>query len=143
MRDARAPLRVAANRGLFVVIAFAFVAGPLAAQEIDFAHDIVPILKARCAECHTNGKRKGDVALDTREAPSLRLAQPSRGGLSRCFLAHHDLLSVANSPTPAWSPGGSGRSSDCHWQHEVWLTGRTGLPQCQQARLLASTSFRC
>jgi hypothetical protein len=33
--------------------------------KIDFAHDIVPILKARCAECHTNGKYK-DRCLSTR-----------------------------------------------------------------------------
>jgi len=42
----------------------------LGAQEpkkIDFAHDIVPILKARCAECHTNGKYKGSLSFDTRE----------------------------------------------------------------------------
>jgi hypothetical protein len=42
----------------------------LPAQEtakIDFVHDIVPILKANCAECHTNGKYKGSVSLDTRE----------------------------------------------------------------------------
>ena len=36
-------------------------------KKIDFAHDIVPILKARCAECHTNGKYKGSLSLDTRE----------------------------------------------------------------------------
>ena len=37
------------------------------AKKIDFAHDIAPILKARCAECHTNGKYKGSVSFDTRE----------------------------------------------------------------------------
>jgi Protein of unknown function (DUF1549)/Protein of unknown function (DUF1553)/Planctomycete cytochrome C len=37
-------------------------------KKIDFAHDIVPILKARCAECHTNGKYKGSFSLDSREA---------------------------------------------------------------------------
>ncbi|MSQ94728.1 MAG: DUF1549 domain-containing protein [Gemmataceae bacterium] len=36
-------------------------------KKIDFAHDIAPILKARCAECHTNGKYKGSVSFDTRE----------------------------------------------------------------------------
>ena len=39
-----------------------------AQKPIDFAHDIVPIIKARCAECHTNGKYKGSFSLDTREA---------------------------------------------------------------------------
>jgi hypothetical protein len=37
------------------------------AKKIDFAHDILPILKARCAECHTNGKYKGSISFDTRE----------------------------------------------------------------------------
>lgn len=36
-------------------------------KKIDFVHDIVPVIKARCAECHTNGKYKGGVSFDTRE----------------------------------------------------------------------------
>src|SRR5437588_3811671 len=36
-------------------------------KKVDFAHDIVPLLKARCAECHTNGKYKASLSLDTRE----------------------------------------------------------------------------
>src|ERR1043165_203895 len=36
-------------------------------KKIDFVHDIAPILKARCAECHINGKYKGSVSMDTRE----------------------------------------------------------------------------
>ena len=39
-----------------------------APRPIDFAHDIVPILKARCAECHTSGKYKGGLSLDSRAA---------------------------------------------------------------------------
>jgi hypothetical protein len=35
---------------------------------VDFAHDVVPLLKARCAKCHTNGEYKGSFSLDTREA---------------------------------------------------------------------------
>lgn len=38
------------------------------AKPIDFAHDILPLLKARCAECHTNGKYRGSLSMDTREA---------------------------------------------------------------------------
>src|ERR1700722_6873518 len=34
----------------------------------DFAHDVVPILKARCSKCHTNGTYKGGLSFDTREA---------------------------------------------------------------------------
>ena len=36
--------------------------------KLDFAHDIVPILKKHCAECHSNGKYKGSLSLDTRES---------------------------------------------------------------------------
>lgn len=42
-------------------------AGPAKDAAIDFAHDVMPLLKARCAECHTNGKYKGSVSFDTRE----------------------------------------------------------------------------
>src|SRR5687767_14705707 len=35
-------------------------------DKIDFAHDVVPILKAKCAGCHTNGTYKGGLSLDTR-----------------------------------------------------------------------------
>jgi cytochrome c553 len=33
----------------------------------DFAHEVVPVLKAHCAKCHTNGTYKGGLSLDTRE----------------------------------------------------------------------------
>jgi Protein of unknown function (DUF1553)/Protein of unknown function (DUF1549)/Planctomycete cytochrome C len=52
---------------LFTVIAIAH-ASPAAdpPKAIDFAHDVVPILKARCAKCHTNGTYKGSISFDTR-----------------------------------------------------------------------------
>jgi hypothetical protein len=37
-------------------------------KPVDFAHDIVPLIRARCAECHADGKSKGSFSLDTREA---------------------------------------------------------------------------
>ena len=49
----------------FLLLPAALHAGD--AKKIDFVHDIAPILKARCAECHTNGKYKGGVSFDTRE----------------------------------------------------------------------------
>jgi hypothetical protein len=39
---------------------------PRAEQRVDFAHDILPLLKARCVACHTGGKYKGGLSLDTR-----------------------------------------------------------------------------
>ena len=53
-----------------VLLAFASLGDPARAQppkKVDFAHDIIPLLKARCAECHTSGKYKGSFSLDTRE----------------------------------------------------------------------------
>lgn len=35
-------------------------------QKIDFAHQIVPILKKHCVKCHTNGTYKGGLSLDNR-----------------------------------------------------------------------------
>jgi cytochrome c553 len=47
----------------------ATVLGALAPGEpIDFAHDVLPLLRARCARCHTAGEHKGDVSMDTRAA---------------------------------------------------------------------------
>jgi hypothetical protein len=39
-----------------------------APARVDFAHDIVPLIRSRCAECHTAGKSKGSLSLDTRES---------------------------------------------------------------------------
>ena len=39
-----------------------------AGDRVDFAHDVLPLLKARCAECHTAGKSKGGVSFNTRAA---------------------------------------------------------------------------
>ncbi len=51
--------------GLFL---FFTAAGPLTAKEIDFAHDIVPILKEHCGKCHTGDQKKGSFSLNTRES---------------------------------------------------------------------------
>ena len=37
------------------------------AKAVDFAHEVVPILKKHCAECHTAGKHKGGFTMNTRE----------------------------------------------------------------------------
>jgi hypothetical protein len=60
------------SRFLYSALAFFSVSalpcpGQTELARVDFAHDIVPLLKARCAECHTSGKYKGSFSLDTRE----------------------------------------------------------------------------
>ncbi len=37
-------------------------------KQIDFAHDVLPLLKTACAECHSNGTYQGSFSLDTRES---------------------------------------------------------------------------
>lgn len=44
---------------------FAWRAG---AAEVDFAHDVIPLLQKHCASCHSNGTYKGSMSIDTREA---------------------------------------------------------------------------
>ncbi len=56
------------------IVFFTFVAiscftnFPVAAERVDFAHDILPILKTACAECHSNGTYKAGFSIDTRES---------------------------------------------------------------------------
>jgi hypothetical protein len=54
-----------------------------APKKVDFIHDIVPVIKARCAECHTNGKYRGSFSLDTRAAMlRSKAVVPGKSGLS-------------------------------------------------------------
>jgi hypothetical protein len=50
-----------------LVIGSCLLSHGVAAEPVDFAHEIAPLFKARCAECHTSGKYKGSFSLDTRE----------------------------------------------------------------------------
>lgn len=42
--------------------------GFAAAAEVDFAHDVLPLLKQHCVECHANGTYKASLSFDTRES---------------------------------------------------------------------------
>jgi mono/diheme cytochrome c family protein len=58
------------NRFALASLLLSWLTLPCAAQQakpVDFAHDVVPIIKSRCAECHTNGKYKGSLSMDTRD----------------------------------------------------------------------------
>ncbi len=50
------------------VLAWAGVASSQAADKVDFAKDIVPLLQKSCIECHGPEKQKGKLRLDTKEA---------------------------------------------------------------------------
>src|SRR5438552_18546819 len=54
------------------------------AAKIDFAHAIVPILKAHCVECHGGRRHEGDFSLNTRESIlAARVAEPGKAAGSR------------------------------------------------------------
>ncbi|MEI6657180.1 MAG: DUF1549 domain-containing protein [Planctomycetota bacterium] len=58
------------------------------AQAVDFTHEVVPILRKHCGECHTGDARQGGFSLNTRE----------------------DLLAGGDSGTPGLVPGASATS---------------------------------
>ena len=41
-------------------------AASLGAAPVDFAHEVVPILRKHCGECHTGDKKKGSFSMNTR-----------------------------------------------------------------------------
>jgi hypothetical protein len=73
------------SRCTLAVILFAGLVAPAPAadKKIDFAHDVVPILRAKCSKCHTNGTYKGGMSLDTRaEVLKSEAAVPGKSGMS-------------------------------------------------------------
>lgn len=45
---------------------FSVVASVACAADLDFAHDVLPILRTRCGGCHAGGADKGGLSLETR-----------------------------------------------------------------------------
>jgi hypothetical protein len=65
------------TRALLLPLLAASIASPLAAQKVDFARQVLPILESRCVECHASPhtgpdgrlkKPKGGVAFDHKDA---------------------------------------------------------------------------
>jgi mono/diheme cytochrome c family protein len=52
----------------FTLLGLLMAAPARAAAEVDFAHDVLPLLKQHCAKCHTNGTYKASLSMDTRGA---------------------------------------------------------------------------
>lgn len=52
---------------LFAACFFAFSPQGVSAAEPDFSHDIVPILKKHCVDCHGDKEAKGGFSLNNRE----------------------------------------------------------------------------
>lgn len=71
--------------GCFILFALAGLipsASSLAA-EVDFVHDVAPILKKRCIECHLGKDPKGEVSFESRQMlVESKLVVPGKGGES-------------------------------------------------------------
>ena len=75
-----------ARAGMRLVVVWCLTATTVSA--VDFAHDVVPLIKKHCGECHTADARQGGFSMNTRE----------------------DLLAGGDSGTPSLIPGDSARS---------------------------------
>ena len=59
-------------RAMMAILAVVAAASSVTAEDvepaIDFAHEVVPILKEHCVECHGGHRHEGDFSINTREA---------------------------------------------------------------------------
>lgn len=61
------PCLLAAGRLCLVMALSAGVAAQAAEAEVDFAHEVAPILRQHCVGCHGGGEAKGGFSLNSRE----------------------------------------------------------------------------
>src|SRR5947208_7144945 len=52
-------------------------------KPVDFAHEVVPILKTHCGKCHTNGTYKGSISFDTRADIIKKAVVPGKSATSK------------------------------------------------------------
>jgi hypothetical protein len=52
----------------FAILAAIVLCQSAIAAEIDFSHDVAPILKRHCSKCHMGNEKKGGLSLNTRES---------------------------------------------------------------------------
>ncbi|MDB4754801.1 hypothetical protein OAF84_05935, partial [Akkermansiaceae bacterium] len=53
-------------RGFFIRGVFLLGLSSLAKGEVDFVHEVMPVLRKHCTECHTGTKKKGGLSINTR-----------------------------------------------------------------------------
>jgi hypothetical protein len=104
--------------------------------KIDFVHEIMPVLKKHCAECHTGDKKKGGLSMNTRAAflaggENGKVAIPGKPADS-FFL---ELIQSEDSDE-RMPPKGDGLSADEIKKLTVWVT--EGMPWDEGIRLSSS-----
>ncbi len=55
-------------RHFLVALFLLVIAAPGMAQQADFAHQIVPILREKCGDCHAGNQKEGAFSINTRES---------------------------------------------------------------------------
>jgi hypothetical protein len=70
------------------------------AAEIEFIRDVRPIVEARCVECRTHGRAKGEVSLETRDSIAISHAA-SLGPVSPKAQDHSEARDVQSHDLPA------------------------------------------
>jgi mono/diheme cytochrome c family protein len=53
--------------GVLILVLFGAVRAGRAADEVDFVHDVAPILREHCGTCHIGNQREGGFSLNTRQ----------------------------------------------------------------------------
>ncbi len=95
-------------RLLFSLAMLAICTNSVVAQpdkKTDFAHDVVPLLKAKCAKCHTNGTYKGGISFDTREELlKAKAAVPGKSAMSEIHKRVNSKEEAARMPPPKAEP---------------------------------------
>ena len=87
------------SRYSLALACFSWIHGFAAAADVDFAHDIAPLLQKRCGGCHMGEHRRGGLSMNTRQlflaggdgGPAWVDGQPDRSELLRRVTADDDL----------------------------------------------------
>ena len=111
-------------RSPLVLVLFLAVA-PLRAA-VDFDHEIVPLLRKHCGECHTGDKRKGSFSMNTR----ITLLEGSENGVVvvPSDVAKSKLLELVASADPdvRMPPKGPGLSAVEIAKLKAWIAEGAG-----------------
>ena len=110
---------------LAVVSCFLFTSAGYTA-DVDFAHQIVPILRQHCAKCHLGDAKKGGLSLNTRES----LLAGSENGVvvepGKVKPSHLLELLISTDPDERMPPKGDRVSPDQFADLQAWVLA--GLP---------------
>ncbi len=86
----------------FIILAITLFLLP-SLQAVDFVHEVMPILKEHCAECHTGNKKKGGLAINTR-AELLAGGENGAVAVSGDSAKSHMIMLITSNDDSEWMP---------------------------------------